>query len=848
MFAPLFSPLKLLLAAEISEELKPAISGTGNFTNTVFFTAKDSVVYNFDNRNMELCGKATIDHEGTRVQAPKIVIDLDTSQLHAYGTKADSSRTLAEPAIFTDKQGSFHAETMAYNFKTRKGETTMVSSSSKGVNFTGEHVSRLENGEMIVKESMFTTCNDDSPHYWFSSSSMVIKPDGKVTASPLIMYIRPEIFSRRLPALPILALPYMAFSPKESRSSGFLMPHLSHYDQSNYLSNLGYYWAINDYSDFRAEGDIALNGSWRLGELFRYTKRDEFAGNISGEYRWYFKDPDHQRYTDWNSKIVHNQIFDPSSRLDVNLQFQGGVRNYDLNSVNVETIVAEQVNSYASFAKTFNNENGIVDVTYNHSQDISNQNGHKNGRQSVSTTFYQNRIYPFRSSFDADNKDWRSDISVNTSASLSGEYISQANLSSSGYSGYANGELGYYHEFADGYKALFTQGFNLQGMQPVSPFNDNTYSGMRLLLPLRMQSTLFHYFYINPSLTYMHSLRSDGMDSGFSTTILSVDLSTRLYGIVKTGILEDLFGLKAVRHTFIPVITYTWNPVFSGNFNNSGLQQYDWTDSGLFSWFEDTRYSGVPQGQSTVRITLKNIFQGKFSNSSFSGDEGAPAGEHTEQLLSLSVSTACNFAAEAFRLAPLTIIGSSNALTQNFLFSSGAMYDFYSYDSVTGERVNRFNSSDGNGLLRFIKGFVNMSMNIQGGSQTGASTATSVAPFVQNANQSLSRNYFNMRDFNSTDYMLPWQFSLSLFMQSDRSTPLLKSEDKMVNVASRVALSKRWQTGFNTGYDLENKKFVFPMLQIYRDLHCWQFGFQWVPSGAFRSVAFQIGLKSPVAK
>ena len=99
MFAPLFSPLKLLLAAEISEELKPAISGTGNFTNTVFFTAKDSVVYNFDNRNMELCGKATIDHEGTRVQAPKIVIDLDTSQLHAYGTKADSSRTLAEPAI-----------------------------------------------------------------------------------------------------------------------------------------------------------------------------------------------------------------------------------------------------------------------------------------------------------------------------------------------------------------------------------------------------------------------------------------------------------------------------------------------------------------------------------------------------------------------------------------------------------------------------------------------------------------------------------------------------------------------------------------------------------------------------
>ena len=35
------------------------------------------------------------------------------------------------------------------------------------------------------------------------------------------------------------------------------------------------------------------------------------------------------------------------------------------------------------------------------------------------------------------------------------------------------------------------------------------------------------------------------------------------------------------------------------------------------------------------------------------------------------------------------------------------------------------------------------------------------------------------------------------------------------------------------------------MLQLNRDLHCWQMSFQWIPFGQFRSYAVQIGLKAP---
>lgn len=820
---------------------KKALSGMGALKSTILFAAKDSVVYNLYRRSMELWGKASIKQEETSVKAPKIVIDFDRSLLHAFGS-TDSSKALADSAVFTDRQGSFHAETMTYNFKSRRGETSRVSSSSNGINFTGAHVSRLENGDMIVKDGIFTTCNEADPHYWFSSSSIVIKADSGVTAKPLVMYIRPELFSMRLPAIPVLALPSMKFPTKSSRTSGLLTPHLSSQDQSLYLSNIGYFWAISDYSDLRAEGDISLNGSWRLGERFRYKKRDIFAGEISSEYRRYFDNSDHQQYTDWNTKILHNEAFDPTSRLDANLQLQGGKRYYYQNTVNVETILAEQTNSYASYAKTFNNESGIATFNYNHSDDLRNPND----RQTLSAAFYQNRLYPFRSSSAVDHKDWKSALSVTTAASVAGEFLSQGDLSASGYSFYANGELGYYREFADGYKALFTQAISVQGMQPVSGgVYDNSYSGMRVLFPLRLQSTLFHYLNINPALTYIHSLRTDGRDDGFSTTVFSVDARTRLYGDLKTGFLDHVFGMKAVRHTFIPVITYAWNPAYSGTGSDASWNKfYNWGEPFFVNNFDETRYSGIPEGQSTVGITLKNLFHGKFSATSAHGGDGVSVTEHTQQLLSLTASTAYNFAATSFPLSPLTVMGSSNVLTPNLLFSSGAMYDFYSYDPVSGERIDRLNKDVGGDLLRFAKGFVNMSMILHGGRAPGIPASTSAAPFSPNNSQSLFRDHFRTRDFNATDYGLPWQLSFSLFLQSDRRNPLKTADEKLVNVAGRIALSKTWQTGINSGYDLKNKKLVYPMVQVYRDLDCWQMGFQWVPSGAFKSYSFQIGLKA----
>ncbi|MEI6639447.1 MAG: putative LPS assembly protein LptD [Chlorobium sp.] len=799
--------------------------------SVVRFTAKDSVVYNFDRRSMELWGKAKINDDDSSVKAPRIVIDGTTSLLRAFGT-VDSSQSVAEPAMFSDRQGSFFAETMTYNFKTRRGETTHISSSSGAVKFKGDRVSRLENGDMVVRDGTFTTCDEIEPHYWFSSSSITFNPDTGIRAKPLYMYIRPEIFSMRLPAIPVMALPYMAFPAKRERISGFLMPTLASYSHSTALSNLGYYWAIDDYSDLRVAGDIAVNGSWRLGERFRYTKRDAFSGQITGEYKRYVVDAALPLSSEWNANIVHHQVFDASSQLDVALQFQGGKRHDDLNAINMETVLTEQTNSRASLVKSFHDENSIVTATYNRSADLRNHND----RQSTEATFYQNRHYPFRSGFSLEDESWRSAVSVTTGASLAVESLSLNNLSSSGYRGFAQGELGYYREFADGYNALLTQGISFQSVQPAS---GSGYRGTRMLFPLRMQSTLFHHLNINPSITSIHSLRTDGGESPFSTTVVSVDAGTRLYGTLGTGLFEHIVGLKALRHTFIPLISYTWNSPFSGHWYGAASSNvYDWPNATPFNNFEATRFTGVPAGQSVVGISLKNLLHGRFKGA-LSSEEGDVAdGDRTVQLLSLTASTAYNGAVDAFRLAPLTVVTSSNVLAQNFLLSGGAMYDFYSYNTVTGDRVNRYNSDDGNALLRFVKGFMSMSLSLQGSRQAGSVASfasTHAAPFASYTDRTLFHEPFTASD---------WQLRFSFLLQTDKSNPLESTYDKLLNVSAKVAWSKNWQTGVNTGYDLGNGKVVFPMLQLHRDLHCWQMGFQWVPSGVFKGYAFQIGLKA----
>lgn len=828
---------KSAVVSRTKESKAGSVSEKLGLNSIVLYSARDSLIYNLQGKTMELWGKARLTHDNTTVSAPEITIDLETELLQARGSAVPSTNASDQPA-FSDLNGSFRAQRISYNFKTGRGETSQIESTVNGVIFSGKKVERLEDGRMEIRDGIFTTCDDPQPHYWFSSSHLTIIPDSRIVARPFVMHVRPELFSRRLPAFPVLALPYMVFPIREGRASGILIPRMGHDERGFYLSRIGYYWAINDYMDLRAEGDISLNGSWRLGERFRYAKTGAFTGALSGEYKNYFIENDSQWYRSWIVNFRHNQEFDSTARLDVNADIQGGNRYYDMNSMDPLDIVNQQSISNVSFGKTSNDDNALSALFYSRAENLLD----RSSIQKMGVSYYQNRMYPFR---NRGGTKWLEDLSLTGGASYVGNLTHENDLSVYGYSANANIEVGYYRELGEGSNALFTQGISLQKSSPDANYYDEVYDGMSVTLPFRMQSTLFRHFSVNAGLTFNRFQHASDGSKDFSSTLFTLDAGTRLYAAFNTGFLENMTGLKAIRHVFIPTLTYAWNPAFSASAYNYYHKQYDWIDPRFFSRFDNNIFAGLPEGQSSLGITLKNIIQGKFrGNGSPDGTGLSGKGEHTKQLLSLTASTAYNFSSETCPLEPLTIVASSNALSDNLLLSTGGMYDFYSYDPLTGERNGRLNSEDGNGLLRFVKGFVNMTMSIRGRRMDGSLPGAPVTPVLPNAARSIYRDRFNTINFDSIDFTIPWELRLSLFLQSDRSNPLNPVQaNSLLNTSVKASIMKNWQIELDSGYDFGNDELVFPMVQVYRDLHCWQFGVQMVPFGEYRSFSIQLGLK-----
>jgi len=147
--------------------------------------------------------------------------------------------------------------------------------------------------------------------------------------------------------------------------------------------------------DLRLEGDTGASGDWRIGERLRYVKTGDYSGSVTGEYS---EDEDG---SSWKARIIHSQAIDAKTTFSANMQFIGGERETDLNSIDSESIVTEQSNASASLSRIFHDNNSIAELSYNRSKDLRNSNSSRR----ATTSYSQNRIYPF-----LQEDDWRSHV------------------------------------------------------------------------------------------------------------------------------------------------------------------------------------------------------------------------------------------------------------------------------------------------------------------------------------------------------------------------------------------------------------------------------------------------------
>jgi lipopolysaccharide assembly outer membrane protein LptD (OstA) len=834
--------------------------------STIVYTARDSLVYHIGQRSADLFGKARVDYKESRIEAPRITVLQPTTTIHA-GADRDSTGTLTERPVFTDKAGSFQAETMEYNYTSRVGTASALTSRDQLGIYSGKDVRRLPSGELLIDHGIYTTCDLDEPHYWFSGKKMSIVPGERIVARPFVMYIHPELFSRRLPVMPILWLPYLSAPISSKRSSGFLFPRVgsSHSRGGFFFSNLGYFWAINDYADLRAVGDISLNGSWKIGERFRYKNRDVYSGSFEGDYETIELnkpgDSDYARFVNRNFRLNHHQLFDPTATLDINYQYIGGNRYYSASSVNPETVITQQATSYASFSKSWDQGNRVMIAGYQRVDNLESGDL----TQVATASLYQNRIYPFRSFSGISDSDWRLRLSLQPAISASGQFVSNDSGYSDLFTGNAGLDVEYLQDFAPGYRARFTQGINVQAQRKITTLTDDL-GAAKVQLPFSIHTTLFGYLNLTPSLTYtryrVNSTVRKFYDSATSRVVtetvhqpddyetiqFSLETQTRLYGMLNTGFLEPLTGISALRHTVIPTVSLTCNPDYRGSgYDNYGTV-YDPVSQSLvrYNRFGESLYSGVPEKQTTLGITFQNLLQGRFRTA----DVAKGRRYRTMSLFSLTASSGYNFAADSLRAQPLVLTASSSAFSPALLLSAGSTYDFYTVDPSSGNRIDRLAVDDNKGLLRFVSGFLNMSVSFSGtlrstypSSDTGDGTLSVVRQDASPVETAIYRDRFNIDELVKFSESLPWSLRLSLYLSTDKSDPLNPVTMALLNSAAKLSLSKNWQVGLNSGLDLDRGRFVYPALMIYRDLHDFQFSGQWVPSGQYRGYLLQIAMK-----
>ena len=219
-------------------------------------------VYRTEEGVLRLTGDAQVEREGNRLNADSIVFRGGDDLVEAYG----SPRVTGEAQELT-------GDILYYDLVTRRatayGARTEVQESATWI-VTGDLT--VESGEqtrIFATGGHFTTCDLAIPHYHFEADRIKIVQDRYLVGRPARLY-----FGR----VPVMVLPFFVQSLEQGRRSGFIVPRFSITDivrnsgHTREISDLGWYWALNDYLGAQ------LTGRWRSGAYTALT------GNV--DYNW----------------------------------------------------------------------------------------------------------------------------------------------------------------------------------------------------------------------------------------------------------------------------------------------------------------------------------------------------------------------------------------------------------------------------------------------------------------------------------------------------------------------------------------------------------------------------------
>jgi hypothetical protein len=133
---------------------------------------------------------------------------------------------------------------------------------------------------VFASQGAFTSCDVEKPHYRFQAGQIKLVNQDVIVAWPVVLYVS---------NVPVFWLPFFAQDIRPGRRSGILPPRFGFNDvvqtsgnSSRNVTDFGYYWAINDYTDLEGSIDWFSGNYTRLNGAFRYRFLKKFIrGSIA---------------------------------------------------------------------------------------------------------------------------------------------------------------------------------------------------------------------------------------------------------------------------------------------------------------------------------------------------------------------------------------------------------------------------------------------------------------------------------------------------------------------------------------------------------------------------------------
>ena len=808
----------------------------------VTFSANDSLIYEAGSGMAFLYGSSNVKYQNMDLQSDRIYMQLDSSLVHATGSRDTATNEMIGMPVFKMGSDTYESDTMAFNFKTKRGLIQQVYTEQQDGFLTSELSKRGANGELFLRHGRYTTCDEPHPDFYLALSRAKVRPGKDVIFGPAYMVVCD---------VPVpLAVPYGFFPFTKSYSSGFIMPtYGDETERGFYLRDGGYYFAISDLMDLKLLGEIYTKGSWGVSAATNYRKRYKYSGSFFGSFQNTINGeknmPDYSKQTSFKIQWSHRQDAkaNPYSNLSASVNF--ATTSYERNNLtsmyNPQALTQSTRTSSVSYSTGFSSIGLNLSTTMNLSQNMRDS--------TISVTFPDlnisiSRFYPFKRKKLVGKQKWYEKLSMS-------------------YTGHFS-------------NSISTKEDKLMH----SSLARDWQNGMQHSIPISGNFSLFNYININPSFNFtdrtysrkvMRSWDTSSQKelcdtvSGFYNVYnwnLSLSASTKLYGFYIPS--RKLFGdkIQAIRHVLTPQISFSYAPDFSAS-RYGYYESYQKTDSkGNVSLVEYSPYQGQLYGvpgkgkTGSISFDLSNNVEMKIKS-----DNDSTGFKKISILDELGASMSYNMAAKVRPWSDLSL-RLRLKLTKSYTFNLNAIFASYVYeaDSVGATprisehttyweqgKIGRFQGMSQNlsytinnekvaKLFKWLKGDrpkKNDDDETKIDDPLENETETNIDKDLDAGRHGAKKRDAGMAETDDDGYMkfsLPWSLSFGYGITMRENTDVKKFNystmrypykfTQNLNVSGNVRISDGWNISFSSGYDFENKKVSMTTASLSRDLHC----------------------------